>query len=164
MQTRRAFLDKHIPLWAAKAALRRASGAPGAGVIADSLERIVAGLRAELATMPAKDGGCDATADAASGWRSPVFNAGGRFDPFAGTFADAMLASADVCDRLGEPAAAASYRALATAAAFDPAPTIITAPPVRSPPRRRRSTWSGPNILPPEPSPFVAGEQLGFLV
>ncbi len=174
----RAFLEKYAGLWSQRAAERRAVGALVDLRIAGTLEGFVAEMRTELAADPAQPKPEPVADDPDQiTWRSPVFNVGGRLNPFAGTKRDGWLASADACERLGYPDIGETYRCMA--AQVDPnempdrcgylkpvasdAPQVPDADPTarsrRSPPRRR-SSWTGPPMPPPEPTPFKAAGQM----
>lgn len=139
---RRAFLTDMVARCEERAALRRAGGTRADLVVSPEPERIT--------------------------WASPCFHAGGSFDPFAGTWSERMLASADACERVGAFDAARAYREHA-ARGTPPEVDEESASPLtaqrqpnagtRKPPR---STWTGAPLPPPEPVPFVAGEQIGF--
>jgi hypothetical protein len=151
----RAFNERYAARWSERASARRAAGRPVDIAIAGALNRIVAELHAELAAAPLID-----PADAPITWKHPVFNAAGRFNPFAGTYAEQMLASAAACERMGYADVAQGYRSLA-------ANLEAGAPPPQAPePERRpaaRQVWSGPPQPPAhDPVPFTAGEQMGF--
>ena len=161
IQIRRAFLERYAAQWAARADDRRRSGTAPDLLVADTLDRIVAGMRAELPTLPADPPPIGRDDDVT--WRSPVFNVGGRFNPFAGTWRERMLASAEVCERLGVPDAARAYRVRAASADAGvpacPPPCLAPAPTKRRP---RTGLWTGPAMAPLEPAPFVAGPQMGL--
>ena len=167
---KRIFLEGFIARMEARIAERRAMPGRRWQNIADTLERIIAADRAELDAAPAPVGEAPVeTPTDRITWKHPVFNAGGRFNPFAGTYAEQMLASADVCERLGHPDIAAGYRDRAMAAQHGAASRELVqeaAAPSQMLPRRaakrRGEIWTGPNMPPPEPAPFVAGEQMGF--
>lgn len=169
---RHDFLRRYSAAWAERAAARRDAGSPSDILIADVLERVVASMRtelaslpAEVASLPAKPG--DATPIATElvagvSWRSPVFNAGGRFNPFAGTRAEQMLATASLMETRGYADLAARYRDHAAADHPELVQVRATAAPPVKPSRRSRPTWLGPNLPPPDVTPFVAGPQMEF--
>jgi hypothetical protein len=165
---KRLFLEEFIARMEVRIAARRAMPDRRSQNIADTLARIIAADRAELDAAPAPivDAPVPISSDRVT-WKHPVFNAGGRFNPFAGTYAERMLASADVCDRLGYPDIADGYRAIAARHA-EGCPEVVQVTELaseqlpRRPMKRRREIWTGPNMPPPEPVPFVAGEQMGF--
>ena len=170
--SRRAFLEKYAAQWSRRSEARRLSGTVVDGRVADTLDGIVGQLLAELADAPAEEELAPLVIVACPDkitWKSPVFNVGGRFNPFAGTKREGWLASADACDRLGYHDVAASYRQMAADVDPDAYPEAVQVTPsaasVPSPsrsPSRRRSTWEGLPMPPGEPAPFVAGEQIGF--
>lgn len=169
IQSQRAFLEGFIARMEPRITLYREMPDRLSWNIAGAIEREVARDRAILATLPPDDVAAAPVAAVTDPvrvtWKHPVFNVGGRFNPWAGTYAQAMLASADVCDRMGYPEIGDGYRARA-AACGDASPDaghVMVEPSVAIPVRRRpRSVWLGPAMPPPEPTPFVAGEQMGF--
>lgn len=168
---KRAFLESFIARLERAIEAHRTNPRPASANIIGALERIIAADRAELDAAGPEVAAPAPVVDADRiTWKSPCFNAGGRFNPWAGTYAQAMLASADACDRLGHPEVGDDYRFRATEAesGFSPDISQVTAPVDQSVPRRpmkrAREIWTGPNLPPPEPTPFVSGEQMGFLL
>lgn len=162
----RAFNTRYSALWSEGAAARRLSGTAVDTAIAGALDRIVAGMRAELdAAGPAEDPPAAAapTDDVRITWKSLVFNVGGRFNPWAGEKWQAMLASADACDRLGQRAIGDGYRALAARLRSEGGEAPAPPSPVIAARTRERDVWTGPPQPPAhDPVPFIAGEQMGF--
>lgn len=163
MQTRRAFLERYTAAWAQRAAARRRSGTATDLLIADVLDRTVAGMLDELVACPPDPAPPGTRKDEVS-WSSPVFNAGGCFDPFAGTKRERMLASAAVCERLGAAEAAGIYRGLAetTSGKGGSAANDRRSLPAQTGKVPQTGSWTGPAMPPPEVAAFVAGPQLGL--
>lgn len=147
-----------------RAAALRADGTRAGPTIAACIDEVLARFRAELPACPTPPPDEEPIT-----WASPVFNAGGIFDPFAGTKRQRMLASAATCEQLGAIDAAVHFRKAeedfrVEAAGVDPpaAPeATIAAPLARS--RRARDIWSGPPMPPTTmPASFTAGPQLGL--
>ncbi|MFD1949913.1 hypothetical protein ACFSGX_03905 [Sphingomonas arantia] len=121
-QSRRAWIGRFVATLEARLDLYARIGLrrEGEAVIVASLQHVVARHRAQLDAsiaadlVPAVAPTARVPDRTATAWSHPVFWANGEFDPFAGTWADRMEASAATCRKLGYDAAAQSFEAHAS--------------------------------------------------
>lgn len=135
----RLWREERIVEWSARAAHRRQAGRRVDTAIADCLDSICARLRAEMAAAPPP-------AEAAPAPAKPAFDFATLFTAPASV---RHRHSAEVCRRIGEPAAAAAFERLAEQCEAEDQ----GAPPIAA----------IVNRPPPDPVPFTMGPQMDLL-